>query len=618
MTLSTSTASLAPGESRTYNLAPGEAVTVNCNPNVICTVTETPDVIATADQAGQTNNRVSNLRYRGTYTYGPYMLGGTVLVQVSARSTSSVSVTLGSTAAAVVGAAGVSIGAYLERAGAVFNGTSDDGEAIQAALDSFCADFPRATAVFPADAGSCLIGSGLVFDPAKNSLDFNGLRIIPSGAITALTLQSDEEPSPNSIHYVQRFHIDGDLTSGQRGLYVNNPDAVLFGGGPSRVGLYNFAISQCDVGYEIGNGAYGMHHMGWCIYENLTGLKCASGLVDSYELPVWYGGFLKNNVIGLDLGDGQITFIGVSLDYNRRQAVMTGGRFLLQGCHIESNLKRNTYSAGQVGYSISGDSSLIIQGGRMIFTEGTGTDLDHVFDIGTTQDYQGGVWMENVTLSNVNPASGYVAKGTGNLYMRGCVPAAATTLCKGVHQTYNSLNYGDFEGASFPIDLIAVTNGGTITSRTVSTNVTLTQSATAARSGTNGMLVTKNTAAGASATADFVILAPVRSNSSVHSAKLHYRAPGSSARQVTIQFGYFKKLDNVAGSQIIPVITDVAYNVNSTVTLPGSDTGWVEVKAAAPYRRPPKGFDFVGWRIRVHDLNAAEVLYIDDVEIHQW
>jgi hypothetical protein len=104
MTLSTSTITLAPGQSRTYNLAPGEAVTVNCDPNVICTVTETPDVIATADQAGQTNNRVSNLQYRGNYTYGPYMFGGTVAVAVSARSTSSVSVTLLSSVVAIFGA----------------------------------------------------------------------------------------------------------------------------------------------------------------------------------------------------------------------------------------------------------------------------------------------------------------------------------------------------------------------------------------------------------------------------------------------------------------------------------------------------------------------------------
>lgn len=107
MTLSTSTVTLAPGSSRTYSLAPGEAVTVATEPNCYVTVTETPDVIASADLDGQTNVRTSILQYKGEWTYGPYALGGTVAVAVSlSKSTSSVSATLGSTVAAVVGAAG--------------------------------------------------------------------------------------------------------------------------------------------------------------------------------------------------------------------------------------------------------------------------------------------------------------------------------------------------------------------------------------------------------------------------------------------------------------------------------------------------------------------------------
>lgn len=108
MTLSTSTVTLAPGSSRTYTLAPGEAVTVATEPNCFVTVTETPEVIASADLDGQTNVRTSILQYEGEWTYGPYALGGTVAVAVSlSKSTSSVSVTLGSTAAAVVEAAGI-------------------------------------------------------------------------------------------------------------------------------------------------------------------------------------------------------------------------------------------------------------------------------------------------------------------------------------------------------------------------------------------------------------------------------------------------------------------------------------------------------------------------------
>lgn len=105
MTLSTSTVTLAPGSSRTYSLAPGEAVTVATAPNCYVTVTETPDVISSADLDGQTNVRTSILQYKGEWTYGPYALGGTVAVAVSStKSTSSVSVTLGSAGMGVLGA----------------------------------------------------------------------------------------------------------------------------------------------------------------------------------------------------------------------------------------------------------------------------------------------------------------------------------------------------------------------------------------------------------------------------------------------------------------------------------------------------------------------------------
>lgn len=133
MTLSTSTVTLAPGSSRTYTLAPGEAVTVATEPNCYVTVTETPDVISSADLDGQTNVRTSILQYKGEWTYGPYALGGTVVVAVSlAKSTSSVSVTLGSAAAAVVAAGQNSaiLGASTASGVILYDGTMANGSNI--------------------------------------------------------------------------------------------------------------------------------------------------------------------------------------------------------------------------------------------------------------------------------------------------------------------------------------------------------------------------------------------------------------------------------------------------------------------------------------------------------
>lgn len=159
MTLSTSTVTLAPGSFRTYTLAPGEAVTVTTEPNCYVTVTETPSVISSADLDGQTNVRTSILQYKGEWTYGPYALGGTVVVAVSStKSTSSVSATLGSAAAAVVGAAGQNTG-------------GGSRAAIQAAINRGSVYIPGGVTTLD----ECLlIGSNTVINAAAGASITNG------------------------------------------------------------------------------------------------------------------------------------------------------------------------------------------------------------------------------------------------------------------------------------------------------------------------------------------------------------------------------------------------------------------------------------------------------------
>lgn len=75
----TSTSTLAPGASRTFNLAPASAVSLTLLPNCRVTVTETPAVVASSPVGGNAP-RVHNLRYAGVVTYGPYAMGGTIVV----------------------------------------------------------------------------------------------------------------------------------------------------------------------------------------------------------------------------------------------------------------------------------------------------------------------------------------------------------------------------------------------------------------------------------------------------------------------------------------------------------------------------------------------------------
>ena len=85
MTLSTSTSTLAVGASRTFNLSPGSALTLTTLPNCRVTVTETPNTV-NASGVGGNASRVHNLQLPQTVTYGPYPMGGTVVVANASNS----------------------------------------------------------------------------------------------------------------------------------------------------------------------------------------------------------------------------------------------------------------------------------------------------------------------------------------------------------------------------------------------------------------------------------------------------------------------------------------------------------------------------------------------------
>ncbi len=85
MALSTSTGSLAVGASRTFNLSPGSALTLVAPPNVRATIIETPNTVD-ASGVGGNASRVHNLQLAQTVTYGPYPMGGTVVVANASNS----------------------------------------------------------------------------------------------------------------------------------------------------------------------------------------------------------------------------------------------------------------------------------------------------------------------------------------------------------------------------------------------------------------------------------------------------------------------------------------------------------------------------------------------------
>jgi len=89
MSTTTTTGTLAAGSSKTFTLAPGGAVSLTLSPNIRVTITETPESVSGSGVGGNTS-RVHEPQLPGTFAYGPYAMGGVVVVAVASNSGSSV------------------------------------------------------------------------------------------------------------------------------------------------------------------------------------------------------------------------------------------------------------------------------------------------------------------------------------------------------------------------------------------------------------------------------------------------------------------------------------------------------------------------------------------------
>jgi len=112
----TTTGTLTAGNSRTFALAPGSALTLTLLPNCRVTVTETPETVSASD-AGGNSPRTHNHQLAGVVTYGPYAMGGSVVVDNASNSGSTVTwgrkdtvVTTDSTGTSLVSGDGTYIG----------------------------------------------------------------------------------------------------------------------------------------------------------------------------------------------------------------------------------------------------------------------------------------------------------------------------------------------------------------------------------------------------------------------------------------------------------------------------------------------------------------------------
>lgn len=396
-------------------------------------------------------------------------------------------------------------------------------------------------------------------------------------------------------------------------LFDGNPAG---GNGSSRFRIEGVVIHDFGVGRKEGNGSYLQTWYGGEIYDCGVGILSPTGMNDSYENPHFYGTKIFNNDVGIQVDNGHYNFTNCAIDYNKKQIVISNNsRVNLLSCHVESNLKRSSYSAGQTSIDLSGDgATLHMIGGRLIFTDGTGTDLDYIVNANTPVEYSGGAYFQNVTMQNCNPASGYFSKGTGTVSIKSRTSISTSPFCSGLNPNYNLLRDGTFESAvPLPVDDVAVIKDGASapTTRLGATNVIISRDNTQFHSGANSLKINKTAAAGTGA--QVTILVPIRDYGSQHSGRLWYRNITSGSGSFIIEFGYYTIIYD---TNYIPLVKDKALTINQTVSLTGSDTGWTEVKSVVPHKKAYGGATHIGFRINADNMGAC-ALFLDDLEIHQ-
>lgn len=460
--------------------------------------------------------------------------------------------------------------------------------------------------------------SGVTINVSFVSVDFNESSItstIASGTLITFTGTS-ASPYGQGISFVKNVELIGPGKANAGAIAILFDGNPAGGPGPSRFQLYGIVIHDFGVGRKEGNSSYLQSTFGGEIYNCGIGIWSPAGLADSYENPHFIGTKIFNNDIGIQVDNGHYNFTNCAIDYNIKQLVINNNsRVNILSCHVESNLKRASYSAGQTAMDLSGDgATLHMVGGRLIFTDGTGTDLDYIVNANTPVEYSGGAYFSNVTMQNCNPAQGYFSKGTGTVIIRNRTTISTSAFCVGLNPNYNLLRDGTFESAvALPVDDVAVIKDGAAapTTRLGTTNVVISRDNTVFRSGANSLKINKTAAAGTGA--QVTILVPIRDYAAQHTCRMWYRNVTGGSGSFIAEFGYYTILYD---TNYIPIVKDKALTINQTVNLTGTDTGWVELKSAIPHKKAYGGATHVGIRINADAMGAC-ALYLDDVEFHQ-
>lgn len=293
--------------------------------------------------------------------------------------------------------------------GAVFDGTTDDAPAIQAALDAIAADGKFHQVRMPdvalqASLGSLAGGShnsitSCLALPVNVAVDFRGMSLLRNNAVAAghsvLRTKSGLAVTPsygqNRAVY-ERFAIVGR----QDDDYAIHLGAPTDNGAP-RVCFRDAYVFNTFHGIQLGSNSY-LQKFQNVEFNGLGGNAFGdwSATVNSGENVTFYGcAFYNGNQHAINVARSFLNFFGCSFDYNIGVVDMqpaagawVSANFI--GCHFEQNDQDARYSAvsaNNVAFRIGANGTkakIVVTGGELVVVAGTGNQLGFVFDPGNT------------------------------------------------------------------------------------------------------------------------------------------------------------------------------------------------------------------------------------------
>lgn len=476
------------------------------------------------------------------------------------------------------------------------------------AAEAYAATTTTGGAVVIADSATYKILSGLTYNPALISINWNGATIDATGMTSGSCFTVN---STNTSFGQNERNVFQNLSLNGPGL-GNAVDMFTFQTANPNTNAQSIFRNVLGVGFRRGhvysNNAY---LVGW--YDSIvancaTGVYFPAGATNSVENIKYFGGVIGQNTLAIDMETstaGELHCFGVSFDFNGAVATVNQGMLVLHACSLETlNLSAPYLHVG------NGSGAVIIaRDCHVLCDESTNSMYSFQADgLGTL--ILDGCFMNN--LSNGNSIN-QLTTGTGTIIIKNTQGFAFSGAFLGsINNTMGSLNSslnafadGGFESSTQTIvDQIFIYNDtAAITNPYTGTNISMVINNTFPITGAQSLAVTK--AGAATTAAGFCICAPCLPGQTAVGL-LNFRKPGTATGSILTSVGW-GLVKYVSG---VPTLTNFSLINQGPSNFTSADSGLLAFgQAFNPLFRAPAWATHYVWRVDMTSFNAGVIYY---------